>query len=274
MKRALHLVIVLFASLATAVAVAFPGPDSGPGPGSGSYLGVNVRALSAARAQSLGLKNPTGVEVTLVDQDAPAGRAGVNEGDVIFSVSGNRIENEDQLRRLVRQIPPGSTVVLGVYRAGQQFNLQVTLADRSQVTRPAVSSPSVFPQQPDFNFPAMPGFPFSIEIEMPSFTTVYPSRSGMLFEELTPQLCQHFGMKHGRGGLLVRGVEKGSPADAAGIKPGDIVIQVEKEFVSDVDDWYHATVRRTGPANITVLRDRHEATLSLKFGGRRSAAKP
>ena len=272
MKLALHLLIVLFASLGTATAAASPGPDSGPGSGSGAYLGVNVRALGAERARTLGLKNAAGVEVTLVDQDAPASRAGVNEGDVIFSVNGNKIENEDQLRRLVRQIPPGSTVVLGVYRAGQQFNVQVTLADRSQVTHHATFSPGAAPT-PDL--PSMPGIPFSFEIDVSNFTVVYPSRSGMLFEELTPQLCQHFGMKNGRGGLLVRGVERGSRAEAAGIKPGDVVIQVEKEWVSDVDDWYHATVRRTGPTNITVLRDSHETTLSLRFVGRRTtAAKP
>jgi len=272
MKRALHFLILLSFSLGTA-ALAFPFPEGGPGSGHRSYLGVNVRSVSAERARSLGLKSASGVEVTLVDQDAPAGQAGVNEGDVILSFNGNPVASEEQLRRLVRQVPPGSTILLSIYRAGQQFNLQATLTDRAQITHPASTYSSGPAPPPDF--PSVPPFAFMLEFEMPTFTNIYISRSGMAFEELTPQLCQHFGMKNGRGGLLVRGVERGSRAEAAGIKPGDVVIQVEKEWVSDVDDWYHATVRRTGPTNITVLRDSHETTLSLRFVGRRTtAAKP
>jgi serine protease Do len=276
MKRALHFLILLLISQGTA-ALAVPLPGGGPGAGApsghGPYLGVNVRTVTAERARSLGLKNASGVEVTLVDQDAPAGQAGVNEGDVILSLNGNPVESEEQLRRMVRQVPLGNSVILTIYRAGQQFNLQTMVTDRAHITRPASTFSSGPMPPPDF--PPMPPFPFMLEFDMPTFTNIYISRSGMAFEELTPQLCQHFGMKNGRGGLLVRAIEKGSPAEVAGIRPGDIVIQVEKEWISDVDDWAHATIRRSGATNVTVLRDRRETTVSLKFmGHQRSAVKP
>ena len=67
--------------------------------------------------------------------------------------------------------------------------------------------------------------------------------------------------------MLVRAIEKGSPADQAGMKPGDVVIQVEKTWVSDVDDWLHAIGRRSGPTTLTVVRDTRETTLSIKVRG-------
>ena len=114
--------------------------------------------------------------------------------------------------------------------------------------------------------------PFMFEFEMPSFTNVYISRIGAALEELTPQLCQHFGIKNGRGGVLVRAIEKGGAADLGGLKPGDVVIQVEKQWVSDIGDWLHAIGRRTGPTALTVVRDQREATLSIKVPSPRRSA--
>jgi serine protease Do len=75
--------------------------------GGGSYLGVDTRDVTSDRLADLKLKEEHGVEVTLVDQDAPAGKAGVKEHDVILSLNGNQVESVEQLRRMIREIPPG-----------------------------------------------------------------------------------------------------------------------------------------------------------------------
>jgi serine protease Do len=80
--------------------------------GGASYLGVDTRDVTADRLTDLKLKEEHGVEVTLVDQDAPAGKAGVKEHDVILSINGNQVESVEQLRRMIREIPPGRTVNL------------------------------------------------------------------------------------------------------------------------------------------------------------------
>jgi serine protease Do len=273
------LLVILFLSLGTGAALAFPGQEPAPGSGRdwpgqpamhGSYLGVNVVALSAERAQALGLKKPTGVEVTLVDQDAPAGKAGVREGDVIVSLNGKPVESEEQLRHLVRRVPPGNIATLGITRGSQLLYLQATLVDRAQFTRPATfNSGAGFPAPPDF-----PPMPFVFEFDMPTFTSLYISDTGAALEELSPQLCQYLGIKNGRGGVLVRAVEKGSPADQGGLKPGDVVIQVEKEWVANIDDWVHAISRRRAAYALTVVRDKRETSLSIKFSVRRQAATP
>src|SRR5437879_13511305 len=98
--------------------------------GGGSYRGVDTRDVRADRLSALKLKEEHGVEVTLVDQDAPAGKAGIKEHDVILTINGSKVESVEQLRRMIREIPPGRVVNIGLSRDGQPLNLQVQLGTR------------------------------------------------------------------------------------------------------------------------------------------------
>src|SRR5271170_1830441 len=88
--------------------------------GSGSYLGVDMRDITADRLATLHLKDERGVEVTMVDQDAPAGKAGLKEQDVVLTLNGTDVQSVEQLRRMIRETPPGRTVTLGISRSGQE----------------------------------------------------------------------------------------------------------------------------------------------------------
>src|SRR5436309_14220730 len=77
----------------------------GEEPWGGSYLGVDTEDVSADRVSALHLKEERGVEVTMVDQDAPAGKAGIKEHDVILNVNNQPVESVEQLRRIIREIP-------------------------------------------------------------------------------------------------------------------------------------------------------------------------
>src|SRR5712692_2735962 len=101
--------------------------------GATSYLGVDITDVSADRLSALKLKEERGVEVTMVDQDAPAGKAGLKEHDVILEFNGSAVESEEQLRRLIRETPPGRTVTLGVSRDGSPMKISVKLADRGKI---------------------------------------------------------------------------------------------------------------------------------------------
>src|SRR5450432_2389135 len=92
--------------------------------GGGSYLGVDTRDVTADRLTALQLKEEQGVEVTMVDQDAPAGKSGLKEHDVILSVNGTDVESVEQLRRLIHEIPAGRLVTLGVSRNGQTMTIK------------------------------------------------------------------------------------------------------------------------------------------------------
>lgn len=222
---------------------------------SGSYLGVDTQDVTKERLADLKLKEERGVEVLMVDQDAPAGKAGLKEHDVILEFNGARVESVEQLRRMIHEIPPGRTVALGISRDGQPMTLNATLADRHKHESFAYSvGPKV--KMPKVVIP-------KIDTREFEFVLAGSSRSGLLVENLTPQLGEFFGVKNGAG-VLVRSVEKGSPAEAAGFKAGDVIVRVEQEKVGDKGDW-RSTMRthRSGKVAVGIIRDRREQTLSL-----------
>lgn len=226
----------------------------------GSYLGVDTQDVTKERMASLKLKEERGVEVLMVDQDAPAGKAGLKEHDVILEFNGARVESVEQLRRMIHEIPPGRNVTLGISRDGQPMTLNATLADRGKHNSFAYTGPKV--KMPKVVIPRIPEVP-----EMPEMGNVVvitgSSSSGLLVENLTPQLGEFFGAKNGAG-VLVRSVEKGSPAEAAGFRAGDIIIRVEQEKVADRGDWRSAMRNhRSGKVSIGIIREKREQTLSL-----------
>ena len=237
--------------------------------GGGSYLGVDTRDVTADRLADLKLKEEHGVEVTLVDQDAPAGKAGIKEHDVILTLNGNQVESVEQLRRMIREIPPGRTVNLGISRAGQLMTLKTQLADRRQtfaLARPGKAITFAMPAIPAMPaLPAVPATPFVPDMDMPvSIVVVHSSaRSGLMVENLTPQLGDYFGAKDGKG-VLVRSVEKGSRAEQAGFRAGDVIVKVNGESISDSGDFTHAVRGRKGNSvTVNIIRERKEQNLTL-----------
>lgn len=229
--------------------------------GGGSYLGVDTRDVTPDRVSALHLKSETGVEVTMVDQDAPAGKAGIKEHDVILSINSQQVESVEQLRRMIHEIPSGRTVEIGISRDGQPSTLKAQLAERKTAgsnhdfnwVMPAVNIPAI--NIPKINIPEMD---FQTVVVMRS-----PSRSGLMVENLTPQLGDFFGVKSGNG-VLVRSVEKGSRAETAGFHAGDVIVKVNGSAVNDCSDFTRLMKGHTeNKATVTVLRDRKEQNITI-----------
>ena len=96
-------------------------------------------------------------------------------------------------------------------------------------------------------------------------------RSGLMVENLTPQLGEFFGAKNGNG-VLVRSVEKGSRADKAGLRAGDIITRVGDQPVHDTSDFTHALhSHTTGSVGVGVIRDKKEQTLTITLPERKES---
>lgn len=231
----------------------------------GAYMGVDIADVTTDRLSALKLKDERGVEVTMVDQDAPAGKAGLKEHDVILSMNGSEVESGAQLRRMIRETPAGRVVTLGVSRDGQPLTLKVQLADRHK-------SVAWGPKPKDFKF-EMPNMPNMSDFDVPvSVVVVHSSiRSGLMVENITPQLGDFFGVKNGKG-VLVRSVEKGSRADKSGFRAGDVIVRVNSQTVNDTSDFSHA-IRSTSSGSVTVgvIRDKREQTLTLPLPERKDS---
>lgn len=223
--------------------------------GGDSYLGIGPQDINPSRVAALKLKDDSGVEVTAMDHDAPAAKAGVKIGDVILTFNNQKVENAEQLRRLIRETPAGHTVQLGISRQGQAVTLAVTLGSRRQMI--ASAPPVVHVGTPGNGF-----FDNPPDISMNILQA--NSKCGLLVENLTPQLGDFLGVKNGSG-VLVRSVEKGSPAEAAGLRAGDVIVRIEKEPVADMSDWHRLTHRRSGKTMLNVVRDKREQTIYMQF---------
>jgi membrane-associated protease RseP (regulator of RpoE activity) len=230
------------------------GGDEG---GGSSYLGVDIADVSPERLGELKLKEEHGVEITMVDQDAPAGKAGLHEHDVIVSLNGAAVESKAQLRRMIKETPAGRVVSLGISRDGQPLTIKVQLADRRK-------SMAWDQKDGDFKF-KMPEIPAMPDFDIPvSVVVVHSSlRSGLMVENISPQLGDFFGVKGGKG-VLVRSVEKGSRGEKAGFRAGDVVVKVNNQAVNDTSDFTHALRSSPGgAAAVTVMRDKREQNLTL-----------
>ena len=239
-------------------------------PGS-SYLGVDTRDVSTDRLGALNLKEEKGVEVTMVDQDAPAGKAGVKEHDVILSLNGTEVESVEQLRRMIHEVPPGRVVTLGLSRKGQPLSVKVQLADRKKSFSYSYSDHENYSET--YRIPPIPPIPPIPDIDIPmSIVVVHSSqRSGLMLENLTPQLGDYFGARNGEG-VLVRSVEKGTPAEKAGFRAGDVIVKVNGEHISDASDFTRTLQsRKDSTVSIGVLRDKKEQTITLSLPSRKQS---
>jgi len=97
-----------------------------------------------------------------------------------------------------------------------------------------------------------------------SIVVVHSSaRSGLMVENLTPQLGDFFGAKNGKG-VLVRSVEKGRRAEQAGFRAGDVIVKVNGESISDSGDFTHAMHgRKSSTVTVSIIREKKEQNLTL-----------
>jgi membrane-associated protease RseP (regulator of RpoE activity) len=234
--------------------------------GTTSYLGVDIADVTTERLSALKLKEEKGVEVTMVDQDAPAGKAGIKEHDVILTMNGTAVESEAQLRRMIHEVPPGRVITLGLSRDGSPMTVKVQLADKHNEYS-IVSPKGAFGlEMPEVHVP---------DIELPAMNMVVvtqSARSGLMVENITPQLGEFFGVKDGNG-VLVRSVDKGSRADKAGFRAGDIIVKVNDQSVHDTSDFTHAVKSRNGNSvSVGVVRDKKEQTVNLTLPERKESS--
>jgi serine protease Do len=238
--------------------------------GTGSYLGVDITDITTDRLGALKLKEEKGVEVTMVDQDAPAGKAGIKEHDVILAMNGTAIESGAQLRRMIHETPAGRIVSFDLSRDGQPVTVKVQLGDRHKEF--SLSHNNNNNNEFHFEMPKMPVMP---DIDIGPINVVVMTNtghSGLMVENITPQLGEFFGVKNGNG-VLIRSVEKGSRAEKAGFRAGDVIVKVNDQPVHDTSDFSHAVRSRDHNAvTVGVIRDKKEQNLNLALPERKESS--
>jgi Do/DeqQ family serine protease len=198
-------------------------------------IGVTIQPVTSDLARSLGLTDVRGALVSAVEAGGPADKAGVRRGDVITSVNGIAVKDTNDLRNDVAQLKPGSEVKLTLVRDGKQQAVTATLSERKAASAEREEGAAAS---------AAGGF-------------------GMAVEPLTRDRAQELGLASTAGVVVVE-VQSGGRAADAGLRPGDVIIEVDRKPVSSPDQLRAALKDGSRPALLLVQRGPVTSFLTLE----------
>ncbi len=177
------------------------------------WLGVEVQPVTPAIAESLGLEPETGALVAGVVPESPADKAGVRPGDVIVSYAAQDITRVRDLPRRVARTGTGQKVDIRVWRDGATRDLEVVIAASPEQEHRAAAAESGAGEPGD-----------------------HAQGLGLAVVDVTPAVRERYGLPEDAQGVLVVGVEDGSPAAREGIRAGDVIEMVgQKEIATSKD---------------------------------------
>jgi len=168
------------------------------------WLGIAIQDVTDELASSFGVREREGVLVADVIKGGPGEAAGLRPGDVIVDLGGTKIREVPDLQRRVANVAPGQTVAVGVIRDRKPQRLSVRVGE----------------------MPADDATAADADVD------VAPEGFGLQVEPLAPDTAERLGLSFSQG-LLVTDVASGGPADRAGLKRGDIILEVDRKPVQD-----------------------------------------
>jgi serine protease Do len=198
------------------------------------WLGVMIQDVTPDLAKSFGLKEAKGVLLSDVTEGTPAEKAGLKRGDVVKGFDGHEVENAHMLSRLVAATPPNSKAKLDIIRDGKEKTIEVTIGTMPQ----------------------------KVEGQLPEKETAW----GLTVQDITPDLAQQLGLNPDEQGVVISGVSPGSPAGEAGLSTGDVVKEVNRQEIHNLNDYNQAlekakqdkslllVIKRDGSTHFVVLK--------------------
>jgi serine protease Do len=190
------------------------------------WLGVSIQQITPELAKTFGLKQANGALVSDVMDASPAEKAGVKQGDVIVEFNGKKIKSSSELPHIVGGTSVGKEVIMKIMRDGEELALQVKVGELKDEQLAALA---------------------------PSSTK---SKLGIDIQQLTPELSRKFGIKDDRG-VVVTGVDPDSPGEAAGLQPGDLILEINRSKVATVSQAKRA-LEKPRPDEPTVVLVKRE----------------
>ncbi len=197
------------------------------------WLGVLPQPVTVSEARFFKLSQPEGALLGEVTPGSPAVQAGLQRGDILLRVNGQPISDINAFRLQIAMTPPGTQLRFEVRRDGQDREIAVRLAE--------------LPSPPERPVKAVaPSSPFE----------------GLSVEELNPQLARRLRVPAGAGGVVIADIDSASPAAEAGLQSGDVIQEVDRKPVQNLDD-FRRTAASAGKEPVLLLISRLGHTFYL-----------
>lgn len=194
------------------------------------WLGVYVQELTPEIASGLSLNEDDGVLVSDVTPGSPADKAGIKRGDVVVEFEGKKVDDVSDLTTMAAVAEPGTEVNIKLIHDGKPRDVTVKLAEA-----------------PDDGVPA--------EEEEKA-----EEHLGLSVKEVNPQIARRFNLDVDKG-VIISEVADGSPAEDAGLRPGDIILEIDKIGITDLNQYAQAVSNAKAGSTILILVKRADTTV-------------
>jgi serine protease Do len=174
------------------------------------YLGININDVTPDNAHFFNVKDASGAIVAQVTPDSPASKGGLKQGDVVTEVNGQKITNGSALQMTVSQMTPGTPIKVGIVRDGKPMTLDLTVGQFQGKSEVAGN---------EGDHGANKG------------------KIGVAVADLNGQARQQFNVPESVQGVVVQQVRPGSPAEEAGLQPGDVIMEVNRKPAQSASDF-------------------------------------
>jgi serine protease Do len=193
------------------------------------WLGVMVQKVTPELAQSFGLAEGRGALVAQVQEGSPAAKAGIKKGDIIVKFDGKEIKDMDELPRMVAGTPIGKKASVVIFREGKEITVTVPLAEMPEEEKEVITKKS-------------------------------ENTLGVTVKDITPELANKLGIAE-KEGVIVSSIEPGGPAEDVGIMKGDIIKEVNRKQVKNVQEYSEAIGKAKPGENILFFIKRGDDSL-------------
>ncbi len=206
---------------------------SGQGKVTRGWLGVAIQQLSPELMQAFKLESNNGALIADVIPDSPAKKAGLKRGDIIVGFNGDRVQESSELPRLVATMPPGTKATVDIIRNGKPLSIPVELGTLKEEDEQAVAKAK----------------PSEVEVSL-----------GLRVESITPDIAQSLKLEN-TDGVIISGVEASGPAAEAGLRRGDVVREINRLPITDLDDYETITAKLRTDTTVLLLVERRGSNL-------------
>ncbi|MBN1225906.1 MAG: DegQ family serine endoprotease [Deltaproteobacteria bacterium] len=199
------------------------------------WIGVTIQTITSALKEKFELEELEGALVAEVTENSPAEKAGLQRGDVIVSFDGKTVKNMQLLPSIVAETPVGKEVEVLVVRKGEKKKLTLEVGELKEE---ATAAGKIAPEKEE--------------------------KLGLTVQELTPELAESLSIEDEEG-VVVSGVTRGSPAYEAGLRRGDLILEIENEPVKDMGD-YRRIIKKTSSKKqllMVIMREGHTSYVVL-----------